>query len=480
MQNPYISLLGTAWRYARQEKKRYILIYAMFIMANLVVAMHPILYGWFIDSLQREGSQIWPHAWMYVGAFLGLRVLEWCFHGPARVMERKLAFTVSRNFLEEMYHQILHLPVKWHQDNHSGATINRLRKAYESLKEFFQGGFTYLHSLSKFIFSFAAMIYFSPVFGCIGVLLGIFTVWIIFKFDKPFIASLKQVNEKEHKVSSTLFDSLSNIMTVITLRLEKRMETGLLSKVMDVFPPFKRNVTINEWKWFTAQMLIGLIYAVIVMGYIFQHNNPGEAFLIGGLVTLLGYVNQFTSVFNDVAYQYTKVVQFNTDVQAIKTVSEEYQKSHRPEPSSHLPANWQRIDIENLNFTRTGTLQARQRGGLYELQLRIGRGQRIALIGESGSGKSTLLALLRGLYTPHSGTILTVDGRLKTDFESIVNSVTLFPQEPEIFENTILYNITLGLPFSEEEVREVCEIAHFTDVIKNCRKGSIPLFRKKA
>lgn len=479
MQNPYISLLQTAWRYARQEKKRYILVYAMFIMANLVVAIHPILYGWFIDSLQREGSRIWPHAWMYVGAFLGLRLLEWCFHGPARVMERKLAFTISRNFLEEMYHQILHLPVKWHQDNHSGATINRLRKAYESLKEFFQGGFTYLHSLSKFILSFAAMLYFSPVFGCIGILLGIFTVWIIFKFDKPFIASLKQVNEKEHKVSSTLFDSLSNIMTVITLRLEKRMEKGLLSKVMEVFPHFKRNVTINEWKWFTAQMLIGLIYAVIVMGYIFQHARPGEAFLIGGLVTLLGYVNQFTSVFNDVAYQYTKIVQFNTDVQAIKTVSEEYRKSHRPEPSANLPANWQRIDIEHLNFSRTGTLQARQRGGLYDLHLRIERGQKIALIGESGSGKSTLLALLRGLYTPQPGTQLTIDGKLQNAFESIVNAVTLFPQEPEIFENTVLYNITLGLPFSEAEVREVCEIAHFTDVIKKLPQGLDTIIQEK-
>lgn len=36
--------------------------------------------------------------------------------------------------------------------------------------------------------------------------------------------------------------SLSNIITVITLRLEKRMESGLLRKVADILPPFIHNV----------------------------------------------------------------------------------------------------------------------------------------------------------------------------------------------------------------------------------------------
>src|SRR4051812_9244827 len=263
MRNPYLSLLKTAWQYARRERRRYVLVYALFVASNIIIAMNPLLFGWFVDALQHKGSNVMSHAWMYAGGFLGLRLLEWCFHGPARVMERQLAFNLSRNFLNELYHQILHLPVQWHQDHHSGATINRLRKAYEALKEFFQNGFIYMHALGKFFFSFAAMLYFSPLFGGIGILLGIFTIWVIFKFDKPFIKSLEEVNEHEHVASSTLFDSLSNIITVITLRLEKRIEASFMGKIANIFPPFRRNVIINEWKWFTAQMLIGLIYVVI-------------------------------------------------------------------------------------------------------------------------------------------------------------------------------------------------------------------------
>ena len=469
MNNPYISLLKTAWQFARRERKRFVLVYAMFVVASLVIATQPLLYGWFIDSLQLEGTDALSYAWVYGLAYIGLKGLEWAFHGPARVMERKLAFNLSRNFLHDLYHQVLHLPVKWHQDHHTGSTINRLRKAYEALKEFFQHGFVYLQVIGKLVFSVAAMLYFSPLFGAIGVCIGLFTIWVIFQFDKPFVKALHEQNEWEHKVSSTLFDSLSNIITVITLRLEKRMESSLLKKVKQVYPSFRRQIVVNEWKWFTAHMLVALIYVVVVVGYVYQHWVPGELFLIGGLVTLLAYVNQFTSVFYDVAYQYTKIVQHNANVEAAKSITEAFKQQHRPALADSLPQDWRSLEINHLNFTHGAV--AEKRTGLYDLQMRIRRGERIALIGESGSGKSTLLALLRGLYTPEAGVTATADEHHPVDFAHIASTVTLFPQEPEIFENTIRYNITLGLPFSEEEIQQVCETAHFSDVIAKLPNG---------
>jgi ATP-binding cassette subfamily B protein len=497
MANPYISLLKTAWHYARRERKKYVGVYVMFILANASYSLNPILFGWFIGRIQQDSTHVLHYALLYVAGYVGIKFTQWCFHGPARIMERSLAFHLSRNFLQEKYHQVLHLPVKWQQDHHSGATINRVRKAYEALREFFDRGFMYVYALTKFLFSVIAMLYFSPLFGSLAVVMGIFTVFIIRTFDRPFVRALDEVNEKEHVVSATLFDSLSNIMTVITLRLEKSMETGLLNKVQLIFRPFRRSALINEWKWFCAEMLIVGIYGMITFGYVYQHWVPGKLFYVGGLVTLLAYVNQFTSVFQDIAWQYTDIVQFNTYVQTASVISTAYAAQHRADRPDGLPDNWSAITIRKLNFSHRPSYDAGQHAqSLHDLHLSIRRGRRIALIGESGSGKSTLLSLLRGLYLPEPGMEIEMETAASaagpsspkpstgtTDPQALLDrlneAVTLFPQEPEIFENTLAYNITLGLPFTEEEILQVCESAHFTEVIRQLPQGLESDIREK-
>ncbi len=182
------------------------------------------------------------------------------------------------------------------------------------------------------------------------------------------------------------------------------MEKGLLQKVKDVFAPFMRTVLINEWKWFFADILISLIYIITVVGYIYQHWIPGAVFMVGNLVALLGFVNQFTSVFQDVAWQYTQIVQFDTNVQTARFISEAYEKQHLREASAELPEHWKILSISNLNFSHKETFSSNEKAqSLHDIDIRIEKGKRVALIGESGSGKSTLMALLRGLYEPQRG-----------------------------------------------------------------------------
>jgi ABC-type multidrug transport system fused ATPase/permease subunit len=467
MQNPYIALLRTAWTYARYEKRQYVLVYLLFTLANVASSLNPLLFGWFVGKLQQDRSDVLQTLWLYAGGYVGLILLEWAFHGPARIMERRLAFNLSRNFLDELFHQTLHLPVGWHKENHSGATINRIRKAYDALKTFFQDGFVYLHAFLKLIFSFAAILYFSPYFGLIGLGLGALTIWVIRRFDRPYMQALDETNEGEHVVSSTLFDSLSNIMTVITLRLEARIQQSLAGKVANVLPPFMRQVRINEWKWFFAYLLVTLIYIVLAAGYVYEHYTPGQVFLVGGLVTLLGYVNQFTSVFQDVAYQYTEIVRYNVDVQTARSISEAYTRHESPSYET-LPDAWQSVAISGLSFSHSANSR---RANLDKLSITLHRGQRVAFIGASGSGKSTLLTLLRGLYQPEPGIAVRVDDSLVTDLNAIANTVTLFPQEPEIFENTITYNITLGLPFDGATIDAVVRAARFDTVVEQLPNG---------
>ncbi|MEM1326292.1 MAG: ABC transporter ATP-binding protein [Bacteroidota bacterium] len=476
-QNPYAAIMRKAWQHAQGHRKKFLVTYTLFILSNVAVATYPIFWGWFIDELQTEGTDALRYAWIYAGIYLLVHLVDWVFHGKGRVMERELAFAVGKNYLEDLYHKAVHLPVGWHKDHHSGKTINRIRKAYEALKSFLDTGSRYVHTFGKFTFAFIAIIYFSPLFGSIAVALGILIVYLIFQFDKHYIKAAHETNEREHVVSSTLFDSLSNIVTVITLRLEKRMEKGLSERVDHIFPPFRRKVIVNEWKWFTTDMLVALIYAITVVGYIYQNWTPGEVFLIGGLVTLIGYVNQFSSVFHDFAYLYTQVVQYDTDIKSVEAIQTDFANQNTVVSSEKLPQNWKQLQVRQVNFSHDNNDFAqlengdKRTRGLQDVNIDIHRGQRIALIGESGSGKSTLLALLRGLYEAEAGTTVKAGGATHSGLNIINNHVTLFPQEPEIFENTIEYNITLGLPFEQKEIENALQTAQFEQVLKELPKG---------
>jgi len=273
-------------------------------------------------------------------------------------------------------------------------------------------------------------------------------------------------------VSSNLFDSLSNINTVLTLRLEDRMKVGLIEKVDNAFPPFRKSAVINEWKWFVGSSLMALTYSVVVIEYVSENYVPNEVFLIGGLVTLLGYVNQFTGVFQEIAWQYTELVRYHAEVETARVLRSGGMSVGEASPCEGLPSGWESLQISNLNFsyTREG-VRAKCVPGLKDISLSIRRGQRIALIGSSGSGKSTLLALLRGLFPAEPGAEVILDQKNVVPFAMLNDSVTLLPQDPEIFENTLHYNLTLGLPVEKEDIMHICGLLELEDVITGLPNG---------
>ena len=113
---------------------------------------------------------------------------------------------------------------------------------------------------------------------------------------------------------------------------------------------------------------------------------------------------------------------------------------------------------------------ARHHAHHLNVSLDLARGRRIALVGTSGSGKSTLLRLLRGLHDADGGT-LTVDGATYQGVAPLADLSTLVPQDPEIFENTIRYNITCGIAEDEEALNAAIHAAALESVIAELPQG---------
>jgi ATP-binding cassette subfamily B protein len=87
-------------------------------------------------------------------------------------------------------------------------------------------------------------------------------------------------------------------------------------------------------------------------------------------------------------------------------------------------------------------------------------GRTVAVVGPTGAGKSTLAGLLVRLVDPHTGQVLLDGVDLRTLREGEVSSQVAFvPQSTFLFDDTVRDNVTLGAPFSDEQVHEALRIA---------------------
>lgn len=90
-----------------------------------------------------------------------------------------------------------------------------------------------------------------------------------------------------------------------------------------------------------------------------------------------------------------------------------------------------------------------ERNALTGLDLRVRKGEWVALVGPTGSGKSTLVDLVLGLLVPTSGRFL-VDGIVVDDPRSWQRNVGYVPQQIYLADDTVRRNIAFGVP--EEKI----------------------------
>ncbi|KYK54491.1 heavy metal tolerance protein [Drechmeria coniospora] len=114
------------------------------------------------------------------------------------------------------------------------------------------------------------------------------------------------------------------------------------------------------------------------------------------------------------------------------------------------------VDFQRVSFSYNG-----QKETIKNISLNVAPGEKVAFVGSTGAGKSTMLRLLGRFY----------DLAL-TPPRSLRDRIGIVPQNPILFDDTIMNNVRYGrITASDEEVFEACKAACIHDKIKDFTNG---------
>ena len=109
--------------------------------------------------------------------------------------------------------------------------------------------------------------------------------------------------------------------------------------------------------------------------------------------------------------------------------------------SSHLSFK-REIEVRNVSFKYASA----HRPSLSGVNIKIGKGEAVGIIGASGAGKSTLVDVLLGLLSPENGEILVDGVDIQNNLRSWQDHIGYVPQTIYLVDDTLARNVAFGLP----------------------------------
>ncbi len=193
-----------------------------------------------------------------------------------------------------------------------------------------------------------------------------------------------------------------------------------------------------EQSFFSALASVEIL-AVLVIIWIGSQRAFGEALTVGTLVLFVEYTRRLFMpilMFSEqISFMQRALASADRVFGVLDTPS---LTPDRKDALDRVPADWREIAFEDVSFGYDGGRAPAVEG----LRFRVGRGEKVAVVGVSGSGKSTLASLLLRFYEPTSGRI-ALDGRDIRDIRQRAwrGRIGLVLQDIHLFPGTVAENL---------------------------------------
>ena len=285
---------------------------------------------------------------------------------------------------------------------------------------------------------------------------------IIFLFMKPFEKMNHETMEANSLLSSSIIEDINGIETIKSLTSEKqryqKIDKEFVTYLKKSFA-YGRSESLQKVLKAAARLILNVLIlwlgATLVMD---------QKISLGQLITYNTLLVYFTNPLENIINLQTKLQSArvaNERLNEVYLVKSEFEEEKLIRDLSHLQAD---IDFRGVSYKYGYGANV-----LSEIDLYIPAGSKTSFVGVSGSGKTTLAKMMVHFYAPNQGDICLGGVNLnQLDKQALRQYINYLPQQPYVFNGTILENLLLGAHegTTQEDILRAVELAEIRSDIE--------------
>lgn len=375
------------------------------------------------------------------------------------VLGQRLSIDVILSYIKHVFQ----LPMNFFATRRTGEIISRFNDANNIIDALASTILSIFLDVSIVLIISVVLFFQSSTLFFISLLaLPIYTA-IIFAFMKPFEKMNNETMEANATLSSSIIEDINGIETIKSLTSEhtsyQKVDREFVTYLKKSFR-YAKAESIQKALKKLAQLLLN-VFVLWVGARLVMDNQLSMGQLITYNTLLIYFTNPLENIINLQTKLQTAHVA-NNRLNEVYLVHSEFEEEKPIKELSQTPST---ITFENVSYK-----YGYGRDILSEINLEIPAYNKVAIVGISGSGKTTLAKMMVNFYEANTGEVrLNSTNMNQIDKTALRRHVNYLPQQPYVFNGTILENLLLGAKegTTQEDILRAVEIAEIRADIEN-------------
>lgn len=384
---------------------------------------------------------------------------------------------------KDVFKRVVNLSYEQTDSFTTGSLVTRITNDVSQVQNFVSMAIRmFVRTLVLFVGGIVMMYLTSPKFALVLAVILPIQILLILIFLKKMSPIFGVVQDKIDKVNTVVQENITGVRVVKAYVREEYEENRFNDANVDLSLTTLKVQKI--YAWISPIMMIFLnviVVAVIYLGGIEINQNASSVIAgeegvmtVGKVMSALTYISQILMSVMNLAMISQSITRAKVCAKRIEEVLDSY-----PVITSTKAAN----SIYDIKEEDRGTIEFKNVDFSYpassgklvvsNLNLKINKGETVAILGATGSGKSSIVNLIPRFYDVNSGEVL-VDGINVKDYNllDLRSKISMILQKTELFSGTIEENIKWGKEDATfSEVERVAQIAQADSFINDFKDG---------